>query len=352
MKKHFVPRTKIVCTLGPASSSEGVLRNMVRSGMDFARINFSHGTHSEHLERIKLVRTVNRKNRRHIRLLADLAGPRVRLCFFRDHQPKLLEKGKTVSLFRQGHEDEKNIPFDYEGELTDFRGAGHLFLDDGNIILKIKSITASAINTRVVVGGLIKERKAVNFPGAFLKFPPISEKDLRDLEFIVEQKFDYIAQSFVRNSKDVLEVRNRVECSLPDCKIIAKIENEEGLSNIDSIIDAADGIMIARGDLGVCVPIYKIPLIQKAIIKRCLKKRKLVITATQMLEHMVDYLTPTRAEVTDIANAVLDGTSCVMLSAETAVGKFPVETVDMMNMIIKYTELNSNQSGKVSDCVL
>jgi len=194
------------------------------------------------------------------------------------------------------------------------------------------------IKTRVVVGGNLKERKGINIPGARLKFPPITEKDERDIDFVIKEKFDYIALSFVRKKKDVLQVKERVDETLPKCRIISKIESREGIRNINGIIDISDGIMIARGDMGVCIPVYKVPIIQKEIIKKCNKKKRFVITATHMLEHMVEYPVPTRAEVTDVANAVIDGTDYAMLSAETAIGKFPVESVKMMNDIIRFTE--------------
>ncbi|MFC1498281.1 pyruvate kinase [Verrucomicrobiota bacterium] len=341
MVKRYIPRTKIVCTLGPASSSETVLRKMIMAGMDIARINFSHGNKAGHSAHISLARTINRKYRRSIKLLGDLAGPRVRMGYFKNRKPFMLEKNKVLYLVREGDQAARSLPFDYQGEFTDIAGAKNLYLDDGNIILKVIDISSDRIKTRVVVGGLLKERKAINFPGAKLKFPPLSDKDKKDIDFAVEAGLDYLALSFVRSRKDVEVVREYIGRRLPKCKIISKIENRAGIRNIDEIIEISDGIMVARGDMGVCVPIYEVPIIQKKIIKKCRAKRKPVITATQMLESMVSRITPTRAEVTDVANAVLDGTTSVMLSAETAVGRYPAETVDMMNKIIRHTELNS-----------
>ncbi|MBU1853011.1 MAG: pyruvate kinase [Candidatus Omnitrophica bacterium] len=332
-------KTNIICTLGPSSSNETIIRKMTLAGMDVVRLNFSHGTPARHLSRINLVRKVNKKYRRHVRILQDLEGPRIRIGSLKDHIAIELKRRHTLWLAQNHiHENNRIIPFDYEGPLSSIRGVGFIYIDDGNIVLKIKAIEKTRIKTEVIVGGFLKEHKGVNIPGVRLKFPSISEKDKVDIAFGIEQKVDYIAQSFVRNRRDVLEVKKRVKSKSPSCLIIAKIENRDGIRNIDEIIDSSDGIMIARGDMGVSVPIYEIPLIQKSIIKKCNSKGKPVITATQMLEHMVDNLRPTRAEVTDIANAILDGTDFVMLSAETAVGKYPVESVKMMNDIIKFTE--------------
>jgi pyruvate kinase len=339
-KKHYVPRTQIVCTLGPASSSESTLRKMLREGMDIVRLNFSHGNLANHVTRIERVRALNKKYRRHIRILGDLAGPRIRIGYLADHKPVLLEKNRKVSLVREGQDGARRIPFDYAGSYDDLHGAESAFLDDGNIILRITGLAQDRVDTRVVVGGLLKERKAINIPGADLRFPPLSEKDARDIEFAVAQQLDYLAVSFARNSADVQVVRDAIGDRMPQGRIIAKIENQQGIDHLEEIMDVSDGIMVARGDMGVCVPIYEVPLIQKHILRRCRARRRFCITATQMLEHMVEYPTPTRAEVTDIANAVIDGTHAVMLSAETAVGRFPVESVRMMNQIIRHTELN------------
>ena len=339
--KRHVPRTRIVCTLGPASTSETVLRKMMRAGMDIVRLNFSHGNRAGQTARIRAVRTLNRKMRRRIRLLGDLEGPRIRLGYFKDHQPIVLQKRKTLWLVPMDapRRDAQHVPFDYEGDYTDLGGAACAHIDDGAIVLQIKRITPAGIETRVEVGGLLKERKAVNVPGADLKFPLLSEKDARDIDFAVQQKLDFLALSFVRSAADVQAVRGYLDGRLPGCRLIAKIENQQGIDNIDRILDATDGVMVARGDMGVCVPIYRVPLIQKRILRLCRDRKKLSITATQMLESMVENRLPTRAEVSDVANAVLDGTDCVMLSAETAVGKHPVAAVTMMNQIIKHTEM-------------
>ncbi|MBU4252064.1 MAG: pyruvate kinase [Candidatus Omnitrophica bacterium] len=329
-------KTKIICTIGPASSSETVLRKMMLVGMDVGRLNFSHGKQMEVLNRISLIRLLNAKYHRRVKLLGDLQGHRIRVGEL--VAPVLLKKSRIVWLTRQkikgSHE---KIPFDYQGSLCNIKKGHHIFIDDGNIDLEVFSRTKNSLKVKVIAGGLLKERKGVNIPEARLEFGSISQKDIQDILFCEKHGVEYIAQSFVRTKKDILDVR-KVLGRGSWCQIIAKIENREGIKNIDEIINASDGIMIARGDMGVSLPIYEIPVIQKMIIKKCNRAKKFVITATQMLESMVENLRPTRAEVTDVANAIIDGTDFVMLSAESAVGKYPVETVAMMNNIIKFTE--------------
>ncbi|MDP8229752.1 MAG: pyruvate kinase [Candidatus Gorgyraea atricola] len=332
-------KTKIICTLGPSSSSETVMRKMMLGGMDVVRLNFSHGNSQSHLICVNLVRRVNKKYRRHVKILQDLEGPRIRIGRLKAHRPVIIKKRQIIWFSQKDvHEHDNVIPLDYSGPLNGIKGAESIYIDDGTIILKIKAVEGRRIKTEVVIGGILKEHKGINMPGARLAFPKISEKDKKDIDFGIESGVDYIAQSFVRTKKDILEVKKRVRHALPSCKIIAKIENREGIRNVDEIIDVSDGIMIARGDMGVSVPIYEVPVIQKKIIKKCNKKKKFVITATQMLESMTEHLRPTRAEVADVANAIMDGTDFVMLSAETAVGRHPVESVRMMNDIIKFTE--------------
>ncbi|MFC1645741.1 pyruvate kinase [Candidatus Omnitrophota bacterium] len=340
----MIPKTKIIATVGPASNDSTTLRKMMVAGLDVVRLNFSHGNPSEHLSRINLVRTLNKKYLRHIRILQDLEGFRIRIG--RLEKPLLLNKRKIVYIKKEGVGGQaKSIPLDFEGDLSDFTKGQRIFIDDGNIVLKIIASSQEAIKCQVEVGGLLKQRKGVNIPGARFKFSQLSQKDRDDINFGIENRVDYIAQSFVRTRKDIRVIKEIIKPQLPSCKIIAKIENRQGIDNIDEIIDESDGIMIARGDMGVCIPIYEIAIVQKQIIKKCNKKRKFVITATQMLESMTEHLRPTRAEVTDVTNAIIDGTNFVMLSAETAAGKYPVQSVDMMNRIIKFTE-KSVKSGK------
>jgi pyruvate kinase len=336
-----MPKTKIVATLGPASGSYTVLRKMFEAGLDVVRLNFSHGTYEEHLERIKLVHQLNKKYRRHIRIMQDLEGFRIRVGRFHGEKTKLLVNRTTVWLTNsEESQGSKTIPFDYQGDLSKIKPGQMIYIDDGNLGLKVKSSSKKSIKAIVVEGGILKERKGINISDVKLGFSSMTEKDRKDILFGIEQKVDFVSLSFVRNKDDVLEAVEIVKPKLPKCKIVAKIENREAINNIDSIIKAADGIMIARGDMGVSLPIYEVPIIQKTIIKKCNAAKKFVITATQMLEHMTEHSKPTRAEVTDVANAILDGTDYVMLSAETAAGKYPSESVEMMNDIIKFTERN------------
>ena len=332
-------KTKIIATLGPSSNSYTVIRKMVMSGLDVVRFNFSHGTHEGHLCRLKLVKQINKVYRRHIRIMQDLEGYRVRIGHFTGARYKVLKRKTTAWLTKDADKgDPRIIPFDYRGDLNKIKPGQLIYIDDGNIILKVKHSSKKIIKTSVIEGGVLKERKGVNMPGARIPFLGITHKDVRDVEFGIRHKVDYIAQSFVSRKKDVDTITNLVKPRAPGCRIIAKIETKNAIRNIDEIIDAADGIMIARGDMGISVPIYKIAMIQKRIIKKCNRKKKFVITATQMLEHMTEHSRPTRAEVTDVTNAILDGTDFVMLSAETAAGNYPVESVRMMNKIIKFTE--------------
>jgi pyruvate kinase len=329
-------KTRIICTLGPASFSENVVRKMLLAGMDVARLNFSHGRIQELFHRISLIRSLNAKYGRRIKLLGDLQGHRIRIGSLAG--PIILKKRQIIWLIQKDIKGAAGtIPFDYQGPLRDIRNGQHIFIDDGNIDLEVIGHYKGKLKTKVMIGGLLKEHKGVNIPEAKLDFGGISVKDKQDILFCEKHGIEYIAQSFVRTKKDMLDVRKLLGAG-SQCRVIAKIENREGIKNIDEIIKVSDGIMIARGDMGVSLPIYEIPIIQKMIIKKCNRAGKFVITATQMLESMIENLRPTRAEVTDVANAIIDGTDFVMLSAESAVGKYPVETVAMMNNIIKFTE--------------
>jgi len=329
-------KTKIICTLGPASSSVTVLRNMMKAGMDVVRLNFSHGTPKGHAQHIAAVRKLNKTYRRHLTILQDLEGFRIRIGNLK--QPVPLKKNQTVLLSNRPDAAQSAIPFDYEGPLRDIKRGSSIFIDDGQIALYVTGVGRRALKTRVVTPGMIKRHKGINIPGVQLAFGDLTAKDKRDIAFGVRHRVDFIAQSFVRNATDIKHVREALGPYQKKCKVIAKIENAEGIRNIDTILDVTDGIMIARGDLGVSLPIYQVPVWQKRLIKKCRQRRKLTITATQMLESMTEHARPTRAEVSDVANAILDGSDCVMLSGETAMGRFPVQTVRMMDQIIKFTE--------------
>ena len=311
---------------------------MYDSGLDAARLNFSHGTISERLSLMDAVRTLNRKCRRSVKLLADLKGNRIRIG--RLKKPIELKKNQTVFLSRNGIATGDAIPFDYKGEMSRVKKGFLIYIDDGNICLEALSVSKDSIECLVVTPASLKEHKGVNIPAADLDFPVLNAEDRADLEFAIEGKFDLIAQSFVRGAADILAVRKIILARKSPAKVIAKIEAREALENIDEIIEASDGIMVARGDMGITFPVWQIPVLQKRIIRKCNLLKKPVITATQMLESMTCHKLPTRAEVSDVANAILDGSDYVMLSGETSVGDYPAETVRMMNEIIKYTEAN------------
>jgi pyruvate kinase len=329
-------KTKIICTYGPSMAAEKIVRKMMLAGLDVIRFNFSHSSPEAVKPRLELIRNINRKTRRHIRLLGDLEGHRIRIGAL--DQPVELKKREYLWLTAQNTGAQQNrIPFDYQGPLEPIKAGQHVFIDDGNIVLQVTGRDQNSLKTRVIVGGLLKPHKGVNIPDAKLEFVRMEQKDIEDILFCRDQAFDFIAQSFVRSRQDILDVREKLGPGAR-CRIIAKIETREGIKNIDSIIEVSDGIMIARGDMGVSIPVYEIPVVQKMIIRKCNRAGKFVITATQMLESMTENPRPTRAEVTDVANAIIDGSDYVMLSAESAVGKYPVETVTLMNQIIRYTE--------------
>ena len=334
-----MPRTKIIATLGPVSSNYTVLRKMFAAGLDVVRLNFSHGSYKQHLNSVELVRQINKKYRRHIRIMQDLEGLRIRIGRFKGAKTRFLKNRTVVWLTNDAEAcGPRTIPFDYKGDLGRLKPKQLIFIDDGNLVLRIKSTSVNSIKAVVVEGGILKERKGINIPDVDLGFEGITTKDKKDIEFGIKHRVDYIALSFVRDENDIRQAAALIKPRLPNCQFVAKIENRQAIENIDGIIEAADGIMIARGDMGVAIPIHEVPIIQKRIIRKSNAAGKFVITATQMLEHMTEHSRPTRAEVTDVANAIIDGTDYVMLSAETAVGRFPYQSVLMMNDIIKFTE--------------
>ena len=335
-------KTKIICTLGPASSEENVLKKMMDAGMNIARLNFSHSTLDIHLHQMQLIRKLNKKYRFNVKILGDLEGYRIRVGRLKEGKAIKVIKGQIVWLTQENILGDGNqIPFDYTDSLNAFRKGQRIFIDDGNIALSVLGCGKNKVKTRVEVPGIIKERKGINMPDIKLSFKGLTEKDKENIRFCMENKIDYLTQSFVRSKDDILIIKEYIKNYPYKYRIIAKIENREGIINIDEIIDICDGIMVARGDMGVSIPIYEVPIVQKEIIKKCNRANKFVITATQMLESMSENYIPTRAEVSDVANAVLDGSDYVMLSAETAVGLYPVECVVMMKNIIKFTETHS-----------
>lgn len=333
-------KTKIVCTMGPNSNDENIMRRLVKEGMDIARFNFSHGSHEEQKGRMDMLKKIREEEKKPVAILLDTKGPEIRTGVLKDGKKVMLKEGETITLTNEEIEgDETKVSLTYKGLVNDVQIGNMILIDDGLIGLKVKEKTETDIVCTIVNGGELGERKGVNVPNVPVRLPAITEKDKEDLKFGVEQKIDFIAASFVRNAECILEIRSYLnKCGAPYIPIIAKIENSEGIDNIDEIIRCADGIMVARGDLGVEIPAEEVPYLQKMLIQKCNSNYKPVITATQMLDSMMRNPRPTRAEVTDVANAVYDGTDAVMLSGETAQGKYPLEALQMMVHIIENTE--------------
>jgi pyruvate kinase len=331
-------KTKVVCTIGPASQSPAILEQLIQAGMNVARLNFSHGTQSSHQEAMVNLRRLAKRSNKPLAILQDLAGPKIRIGQIKEGSITL-ESGALFTLTgRQVPGDSNQVSLSYPDLPQEVQPGDSLLLSDGTLELEVMETTSQDIKCRVVVGGTLSSLKGVNLPARSLRVPILTDKDKNDLAFGIEQEVDYIALSFVRNVDDVLQVKRFMEkhnCSIP---IIAKIEKHEAVANIDEIIAVVDGIMVARGDLGVEIPLENVPLVQKMLIEKANRAGKPVITATQMLRSMVDNPRPTRAEVTDVANAVFDGTDAVMLSEETAVGNYPVKSVAMMVKIARDAE--------------
>ena len=334
-----IKRTKIVCTLGPASESKEVLRELIKSGLNVCRMNFSHGSHEEHKGRMDLVKKIREELGKPTAILLDTKGPEIRTGQF-DSPEVLLEEGQTFTITMKDVMGNKEMcTVSYKGLADDVKPGNTILIDDGLVGLTVKEVNGDDIVCEVQNSGIVKNHKGVNVPGVKVNLPAITEKDRRDIEFGIEQGIDFIAASFVRKVSDVLAIREILEeNNATDIKIISKIENQEGVDNLDEIIAISDGIMVARGDLGVEIPTEEIPVVQKLMIKKCNEAGKPVITATQMLDSMIRNPRPTRAEVTDVANAIYDGTDAIMLSGETAAGKYPVEAVKTMAQIAKRTE--------------
>lgn len=347
-------RTKIVCTLGPASSDPSTIRALVRAGMDVARLNFSHGTHEEHMQRIEAVRDAAQETNRDVAILQDLQGPKIRVGEV-ENGMTLLHKGQELILTTDSEADGTNgrVFLSYPSLAKDTIPGGRILLDDGLLELKVKAFQGEDVLTEVVVGGPLRSRKGVNLPHIRTSTPALTEKDLKDLEFGLEAGVDIIALSFVRDQSDVSDLISRIRQSGKYIQVIAKIEKPEAVKKFDHILDEADGIMVARGDLGIEMPMAQVPGTQKRIIQKCRLSAKPVITATQMLESMIENPRPTRAEASDVANAVLDGSDAVMLSGETAVGKHPVRVVEAMAQIITEAERHDfhHSLGRESDWI-
>lgn len=332
-------KTKIVCTLGPATKSEKAVEEMIRNGMNVARLNFSHGLHEDHKESIDLIKKVRRKLEVPVAIMLDTKGPEIRLKNFKQGAVTIKDGAHFTLTTRSVEGDEQTVSITYEdlpGQLTP---GNTVLIDDGNITLRVEECSETDIVCTVVHGGKISDHKGVNIPRVRLDMPYLSDRDKEDILFGIENDVDFIAASFVRRKEDVIALRKFINYhGNHDIQIIAKIENIEGIENFDEILKYSDGIMVARGDMGVEVEYERLPGLQKRFIKKCYQSGKMVITATQMLESMIHHPNPTRAEITDVANAVFDGTSAVMLSGETAVGEYPFLAVKVMAKIAKQAE--------------
>ena len=332
-------RTKIVATLGPASSSVEVIKEMYEKGLNVCRLNFSHGDHSIHEENIKHVKQVNEELGSNIAVLADLQGPKLRVGEMKGGGCEIISGEKIIFTNEECLGTSEKVFMTYKNFANDVKSGELILIDDGKLAVRVESTNGvSEVVAVVEHGGILKSKKGVNLPNTKISLPSLTEKDRKDLDYILTQDIEWIALSFVRTAKDIIELRHLIEAAGKNIKIIAKIEKPEAIDDIDGIVNETDAIMVARGDLGVEVPYQDVPLLQKMMVKKCLKASKPIIVATQMMESMIDGITPSRAEVNDVANAVMDGADAVMLSGETSVGKHPGLVIETMSNIIKKVE--------------
>jgi len=345
-KEH---RTKIVATIGPASCDEESLSRLVEAGVDIFRLNFSHGDHEQHHQVIERIRKLSARLSHPIAILQDLQGPKIRTGIIANGSIELLAGKHLILTTRSILGNDLIVSVDYQGLTGDAKPGNRILLDDGNLELEVVKVYEEQVETQVVLGGILKSHKGVNLPGTWINLPALTSKDEVDLEFGLNEGIDAVAISFVRQAEDILTLRSKIQafgaCSSTPI-VIAKLERPEAIDNLEQIIDVADGVMVARGDLGVEMSPEMVPIAQKQIITCANQHAKLVITATQMLDSMIHNPRPTRAEASDIANAIFDGTDAVMLSGETAVGKYPVESVQMMNAIIRQAEEHLTEWGR------
>lgn len=331
-------KTKIVCTIGPASEKEETLRELIRAGMNVARLNFSHGDHAGHAQKLERIRKVSREMNIPVAALLDTKGPEIRLGNFEWGKTELKEGQKFILTTEEVTGNAQRASVTYKNLVHDVKPHSRVLIDDGLIEMEVESVTGTDIVCTVKNGGPVSDHKGINVPGTVLTMPFINEKDRADILFGCEMGFDFIAASFVRCKQDILEIRKILKEQGSRIQIIAKIENLQGIENLEEILEAADGIMVARGDMGVEIPMEEVPIIQKRMIRQAVMAGKHVITATQMLDSMIHHPRPTRAEITDVANAIYDGTTAIMLSGETASGSYPVEAVRTMARIAERTE--------------
>jgi pyruvate kinase len=339
MYKYNFNKTKIVATIGPATSSKEMLTQLIKAGVDVCRINSSHGTHSDHQQVIDAIREINKELNSDICILQDLQGPKLRIGIV-ENDEVFIEKGKKITLTcNEMIGNSEMITIRYIDLAKDVKPGELILLDDGKLELRIdRVLNATDVEATVIEGGSLKSKKGFNLPQTDMSFPSLTEKDLLDLDFALENNVEWIGLSFVRKAEDIIDLKRRIAEKGKDCRVIAKIEKPEAVMNIDAIIAVTDAVMVARGDLGVEMPLQDLPIIQKNIIEKCIKAAKPVIVATQMMESMIYNSTPTRAEVSDVANAVIDGADAVMLSAETSVGAFPIKVVETMEKIVRDVE--------------
>ncbi|SDM19787.1 pyruvate kinase [Daejeonella rubra] len=334
-------RTKIVATLGPASSTKEVLLNMIKAGVDVCRLNFSHGSQEDHQKVIDVIRDINKKYKTNVGILADLQGPKIRIGLVKDGGVNLASGHKIEITTKEMIGDEKQIYITYQSFPSDVRSGEIILLDDGKIQMRVLSTNnKDTVQCEVVYGGVLTSRKGVNLPNTKVSIPSLTEEDLANLEFALKNDVEWIGLSFVRSAEDIIELKRIIARSGNAARVIAKIEKPEAIDNIDEIIEVTDGVMVARGDLGVEMPMEQVPLLQKMIARKCRAASKPVIVATQMLESMITSPRPTRAEVNDVANSVLDGADAVMLSGETSVGEYPLIVIETMHKIVRNVEEN------------
>ena len=359
-----IKKTKIVATMGPAStSSKEVLRQMILEGVDVCRLNFSHGSHSDHLKTIEMIREINKEEGLNVAILADLQGPKIRIGEVEGNGVELIDGQQLIITTEKCMGTSEKVFLTYQEFPKDVSIGDFVLMDDGKLQLEVISTNQKdEVITRVIHGGTLRSKKGVNLPDTAISLPCITEKDAEDLEFALSHKVDWIGLSFVRSARDIIELQHIIQTRKCHAKVIAKIEKPEAIAEIEDIIRATDALMVARGDLGVEVPMETVPNLQKMMIKTCRKYAKPAIVATQMMESMIENFSPTRAEVNDVANAVLDGTDAVMLSGETSVGKYPVEVIKAMSKIVREVEKNEeiyhkeelpekNQERFISDSV-
>ncbi len=337
--KRTESRTKIIATIGPASAPKDVLRKMFLAGVDICRLNFSHGAYDDHLKVINTIRELNVELDLHISILADLQGPKLRIGEVENNAVQLIEGNELLFVNEKCMGSAEKVYMTYKEFPNDVKVGEFILIDDGKLKLQVLETNhKDTVKAKVINGGILSSKKGVNLPDTKVSLPSLTEKDIQDAEFALEHDVDWLALSFVRNVTDILDIKELIKKKKKNCAVIAKIEKPEALTQIDNIIDMTDGIMVARGDLGVEVSFDQVPMIQKEIVDKCINASKPVIIATQMMESMITNFRPTRAEATDVANAVIDGADCLMLSGETSTGKYPVEVIEAMHSIMRYTE--------------